>query len=506
MSHGTTLDPVLTKRREAEPERSGLALVVAWCGAEPARAGEVLLLPKDGSCIFGRGEPREDDPLPRAPLVRHRPARAGAGGPSLGVTRQPTPPIAMPFISRVQLRITAEPAGVRVENLGRRALLVDDRKVDSALLAPDDAMELHDQLVLLCVRRPLELPLLRSVTEAIGPFGEPDAQGIVGESPACWALRDRIAFFAAREVHVLLLGESGAGKELVARAIHALSSRFERALVSRNAATLPPGLIDAELFGNVKNYPHAGIPERRGLVGEADGGVLFLDEIGDLPQDLQTHLLRVLDERGEYQRLGESVPRTTNLRLIAATNRSTDELRSDLAARMSLRLTVPGLNDRREDIPLLVRHLLRRVAARDPEIRRRFFASPTNPGRETARAPEGHEAPLEPRIAPTLIRALLRHHYTTHVREVHAILWQALASSESDTLELTSSVQQLLEVEAASGVAVEISPEVVEAALGKHGGIKERVWRELGLPNRYALNRLLKKYGMQKGLADGGDD
>jgi two-component system, NtrC family, response regulator HydG len=490
MSHGTTLDPVLRPEGEAERAGSGLALVVAWFGAEPTRAGEVLLVPDGGPSIFGRGAPRGDDPLPRVTLVRQRPARAGTGGRALGPAREPVPPVATPFLSRVQLRLAVEPEGVRVENLGRCALLVGDRKVTTALLAPGDTLELHDQLVLLCVRRPLELPLLRSVTGELGPFGEADAQGLVGESPAFWELRDRVAFFAARDVHVLLLGESGTGKELAARAIHALSSRKERALVSRNAATLPPGLVDAELFGNVKNYPHAGMPERLGLVGEASGGVLFLDEIGELPLDLQTHLLRVLDERGEYQRLGESSRRTSDLRLIAATNRAAGELRSDILARMSLRLTIPGLNERREDIPLLVRHLLRRVAERDPGIRRRFFAP----------APEGTD--IEPRIAPALVRALLRHRYTTHVREVDAILWQALASSESDRLELTSSVEQLLNVDAAPAVAVEVTHEALEAALEKHGGVKEKVWRELGLQNRYALNRLLKKYGLQKGDGD----
>jgi two-component system nitrogen regulation response regulator GlnG/two-component system response regulator HydG len=265
-----------------------------------------------------------------------------------------------------------------------------------------------------------------------------------------WALRDRVAFFAARDVHVLLLGESGTGKELVARAIHALSPRRGRPLVSRNAATLPAGLVDAGLFGNVKNYPQAGMPERPGLIGEAEGGTLFLDEIGELPLELQTHLLRVLDNRGEYQRLGEATRRSTDFRLIAATNRSPDEMRSDLLARMSLRLMLPGLNDRREDIPLLIRHLLRRIALRDGGIRQRFFAQ--------EQLPEGGTK-LEPRVAPSLVRALCAHRYSTNVREIDAILWQSLSSSEGDTLELTSSAQQLLEIEA-ERPPVEITREV----------------------------------------------
>ena len=139
----------------------------------------------------------------------------------------------------------------------------------------------------------------------------------------------------------LLLGESGTGKELAARAVHQLSQRGRQQFVARNAATLPAGLIDAELFGNAKNYPNPGMPERRGLIGEADGGSLFLDEIGELPVELQAHLLRVLDGDGEYQRLGEGVARRSNFRLIAATNRDPSTLKHDLAARFTARIELP---------------------------------------------------------------------------------------------------------------------------------------------------------------------
>ena len=134
--------------------------------------------------------------------------------------------------------------------------------------------------------------------------------------------------------------------------------------MSRNgSATLPAGLIDAELFGNVANYPNAGMAERPGLIGEADGSTLFLDEIGELPDALQTHLLRVLDDGGEYQRLGDARRRHADLRLIAATNRPVRQLKHDLAARLRLRVHLPGLNERPEDVPLLARFLLQRAAA-----------------------------------------------------------------------------------------------------------------------------------------------
>src|SRR5262249_52388775 len=153
-----------------------------------------------------------------------------------------------------------------------------------------------------------------------------------------WELRREIALLGSSEEHVLILGESGSGKELVARALHASSRRSTKPLIARNAATFPAGLVDAELFGTAANYPNTGSPERPGLFGQARGSTLFLDEIGELPQDLQAHLLRVLDGAGEYQRLGESRSRTADVRLIGATNRSIDALKIDFAARFKLRL------------------------------------------------------------------------------------------------------------------------------------------------------------------------
>ncbi len=162
--------------------------------------------------------------------------------------------------------------------------------------------------------------------------------------------------------HVLVHGASGTRKELVARAVHAISSRSTGPIVCRNAATFPEALIDAELFGNARNYPNAGMPERRGLVGEADGGTLFLDEFAELPPAMQAHLLRVLDA-GEYQRLGEPRARTSSFRLVAATNRPLAAMKEDVLARLVHRIEIPGLDARMEDVPLIARHLFARMAA-----------------------------------------------------------------------------------------------------------------------------------------------
>ncbi len=131
---------------------------------------------------------------------------------------------------------------------------------------------------------------------------------------------------------MLLLGESGAGKELAARALHVLSRR-PGVMTSRNAATLPDSRGGRQLFGTPRTEP-GGMPERRGLIGEANGSTLFLDEIGELSQTMQAHLLRVLDHGGEYQRLGDSSRLFSDFRLIAATNRDPSTLKHDFLARL----------------------------------------------------------------------------------------------------------------------------------------------------------------------------
>jgi DNA-binding NtrC family response regulator len=251
--------------------------------------------------------------------------------------------------------------------------------------------------------------------------------------------------------------------------------------VSRNAATFPSGIIDAELFGNVKNYPNPGMDARPGLIGEADGSTLFLDEIAELPSELQAHLLRVLDAGGEYQRLGDAQPRRADLRIVAATNRDPSELKHDLLARFVLRLGLPGLGDRREDVPLLVRHLLKAAVAKNPQIGKRFF---TKDG--------------EPRVDPDLIEALLRQRYTHHVRELDELLWRAIAASRGTYVAFADDLKARLEPEPPESAAIEeeLSEERIREALARHDGKVSRAYKELGLKSRYALYRLLKKYAI----------
>jgi DNA-binding NtrC family response regulator len=479
------------------PAAEVTAFVIAWCAAEPERIGEVAIIPEFGTAQeLGRGPGEAGEA--RLRFFRQRPA-----------SMTEAPPLVSPGLSRQQLLVIPMPTGARIDRVGQCALEVNGQRVDAAEVVPGDVIVLKRELVLFCTRRPAYVPPPRLFPNTNwGAFGEADAVGIIGESPHVWRLRESIAFAAKADTHVMLLGESGTGKELAAHAIHKLSQRSERTFVARNAATLPSGLIDAELFGNAKNYPNPGMADRAGLIGEADGGSLFLDEIGELPVELQAHLLRVLDSDGEYQRLGEGTTRRSRLRIIAATNRDIGALKHDFAARFTARVDLPALGMRREDVPLLARHLLLRAARKSPEIAGHFIAQTAG----------GYEYP---RIHPVLVSHLLQRHYTANIRELDAMLWRAMSESHGDVIEAPP------ELRAISGMpprlsspgptsatpssanesqqigalpAAEARPEPgadeIRAALKRHDGRVAEAARTLGLSSRYALYRLLKKHGI----------
>ena len=196
-----------------------------------------------------------------------------------------------------------------------------------------------------------------------------DFEEIVGESPSLKKAFRRVDQVASSNTTVLILGETGTGKELIARAVHNRSSRKERPLIRVNCAALPDTLIESELFGHEKGAFTGAINKRTGRFELADGGTIFLDEIGDLPPDLQAKLLRVLQE-GEFERLGSAKTLKTDVRVIAATNRNLESLleqgrfRPDLYFRLKvLPIELPPLRDRRDDIPLLVWYFVTKIQA-----------------------------------------------------------------------------------------------------------------------------------------------
>src|SRR6266576_3860090 len=197
---------------------------------------------------------------------------------------------------------------------------------------------------------------------------EMDFEQIVGSSAALKHVLQMVETVAPNDSTVLLLGETGTGKELIARAIHDRSRRRERTLVKLNCAAIPTGLLESELFGHEKGAFTGAISQRVGRMELADQGTLFLDEVGDIPTEIQPKLLRALQER-EFERLGSTHTRRVNIRLIAATNRNLEkmiaarEFRSDLYYRLHVfPIRIPPLRERKEDIPQLVSFFVQKFA------------------------------------------------------------------------------------------------------------------------------------------------
>jgi formate hydrogenlyase transcriptional activator len=204
---------------------------------------------------------------------------------------------------------------------------------------------------------------------------------IIGNSAALKHVLELVETVAPSDSTVLLLGETGTGKELIARAIHDRSRRKERTLVKLNCAAIPTGLLESELFGHEKGAFTGAITSKTGRLELADQGTLFLDEVGDIPIEIQPKLLRALQER-EFERLGSTHTRKVNVRLVAATNRDLEnmvankEFRNDLYYRLNVfPIRIPPLRDRRDDIPLLVSYFVQKCAK---EMQKRIDAVPVS--------------------------------------------------------------------------------------------------------------------------------
>lgn len=309
-----------------------------------------------------------------------------------------------------------------------------------------------------------------------------DFSSIIGISEAMQQVFGMVRRVAATEASVLILGESGTGKELVARAIHYGSERRAGPFVPVNCAAIPSELLESELFGHVRGAFTGAIKERKGKFELADGGTLFLDEVGELALELQPKLLRALQER-EIEPVG-GTPRKVDVRVVTATNRDIEEevgkgrFRDDLYYRLAvIPIYLPALHERKEDIPLLVRHFVTKYAG--PEIK----------------------------INDALFTRMQAYPWPGNVRELENAVERMLILRRGDTLEVEDfkmrSVQRVKGKDRVLNLPLEgypledIEKEAVLEALHRSGGNQTRAAEFLRIP-RHTLIYRIEKYGLKK--------
>jgi DNA-binding NtrC family response regulator len=310
--------------------------------------------------------------------------------------------------------------------------------------------------------------------------------GIIGQDMSIRRLAELIERVAPSSAAVAIFGESGTGKELVAQAVHARSSRADRAFIPVNCAAISKELIESELFGHEKGAFTGALAHRKGAFEEADGGTLFLDEIGELPLDLQAKLLRAL-ESGEIKRVGASRPITVDARVVAATNRDLlamakeGRFREDLYYRLCVvPLHLPPLRSRKGDLVALAEHFVRAFSPRGQQVR----------------------------LTPTAVERLQAHPWPGNIRELRNVIHRALLLRKGPMID-AGDITFDQEVNPETGVAVpELPPgmtleqmlerlerQIVETALRRFNNNRERVAKELGVA-RSTLFKRLKDWGL----------
>ena len=303
--------------------------------------------------------------------------------------------------------------------------------------------------------------------------------GIVGQSSALRQVLQLVETVATSDSTVLLLGETGTGKELIGRAIHDRSRRKDRTFVKLNCAAIPTGLLESELFGHERGAFTGAVTQKIGRLELADQGTLFLDEVGDIPLELQPKLLRVLQD-GEFERLGSPRTKKVDVRLVAATNRDLDRMiedrqfRSDLYYRLNVfPIRVPPLRERPEDIPLLVRYFSQKYAR--------------------------HMQKRIENIPAAVMRKLTRWHWPGNVRELQNLVERAVILTRSSTLaisvpELANSRANWVPASASNVDEQDRIVRILKETKGRVGGPSGAAAR-LGLKRTTLLTRM-KKMGI----------
>jgi two-component system response regulator HydG len=340
------------------------------------------------------------------------------------------------------------------------------------------------------VHRAAETVMLRSQNQALK--GQVDAafgfEGIIGESPAMRQVITMVKQLAPSTLPVLVTGESGTGKELVAHAIHKLSKRASRRYVTFNAAGQAESLLEDQLFGHVRGAFTGADKDREGVFEYADKGTVFLDEIGDMPVNMQPKLLRVL-ETGDVVRLGSNENRKVDVRVVSATNRdlkkaaAEGQFREDLYFRLKgAEIHIPPLRERREDIPLLVNHAIGKYAA---ELGR-----------------------TRPTITQPALLRLVAYDWPGNVREVFQLMHRMVVMAQGDAIDVRDIPDEIRSADDSgenhaqsraglAGVGLDkLEKEAIRQTLAMTAGNREQAAQMLGIGER-TLYRKLKEYGLR---------
>ncbi len=305
---------------------------------------------------------------------------------------------------------------------------------------------------------------------------------IIGKSPEIINIFDIIKKISGFKSSVLLTGESGTGKELVAKAIHYNSSRKDNPFVAVNCGAIPETLLESELFGHKKGSFTGAVNDRKGIFEEADGGTLLLDEIGDIPLNLQVKLLRVLQE-GETRRIGHDTPTPVDVRIIAATAKdlaqevSNSTFREDLYYRLNvLPIHIPPLRERKDDIHLLVKHFIKKYN-------------------------KAHSLSIKP-PGPSVLKALMGHSWPGNIRELENIIERSMILASGDSLDIkdmqntlatlkTSDLNLITEeIFSIKKISRIIEEKLIFKALQKTGGNKSRAAKLLEISYPSLLSKI----------------
>jgi len=383
-----------------------------------------------------------------------------------------------------------ETIGRKIMHLNARRIYDQGNQTHLILLAIEDVTDREyykKHLEELVEERTAEIRKLKEQLEAERAYLQEEIklvynhEDIVGKSDAINYVFFKVEQISGTDTTVLILGETGTGKELVARAIHSTSLRKDRTLVKMNCAALPSNLIESELFGHEKGAFTGAQSRRLGRFEVADGATLFLDEIGELPLELQPKLLRVIED-GEFERLGSSETRKVNVRIIAATNRDLQvevqkgAFREDLWYRLNIfPITMPPLSDRLDDIPLLVKFYIDRISRRL--------------GKDIKVVPSG------------VMDALQQYHWPGNVRELENVLERAVINSSGPKLRLVDELRKprkdlAKSVQTLEHVERDYINRVLEQTDWKVGG-KNSAAEILGL-DRSTLRARMRKLNIRK--------